>query len=233
MIASRPGCRRGGDRRDVVSTNVVNLDALIPRDDFAVDETPSKATPLDRISIAHLDGHFFADDLRKPDFQRETAHWTPAKVVDLVRSFLDADLIPAVILWRAGQSIFVIDGAHRLSALRAWILDDYGDRKRSLDHFGGYIIDEQKKVAEKTRELIRKSVGSYQEYQGWKNNRSAAPPQMQKRLRNLADNSLVAQWVTANDPKSAEDSFFKINQKGTAINPTERKLLRSRRGLSQ
>ena len=117
-----------------MSTNVVNLDALIPRDDFAVDETPSRAIPPDRINIAHLDGHFFAGDLRKPDFQRETAQWSPAKVVDLIRSFLDADLIPAVILWRAGRSIFVIDGAHRLSALLAWILDDYGDRKKSLDY---------------------------------------------------------------------------------------------------
>lgn len=117
-----------------MSTNVVNLDALIPRDDFAVDESPSKATPLDRINMAHLDGHFFAGDLRKPDFQRETAQWTPAKVGDLIRSFLDADLIPAIILWRAGASIFVIDGAHRLSAMLAWVLDDYGDRKKSIDH---------------------------------------------------------------------------------------------------
>lgn len=55
----------------IVTTNVVNLDAMIPRDDFAIDETPSKSTPLDRINIVHLDGHFFAGDLRKPDFQRE------------------------------------------------------------------------------------------------------------------------------------------------------------------
>ena len=212
-----------------LSTNVVNLDALIPRDDFAVDETPSRATPPDRISIAHLDGHFFAGDLRKPDFQRETARWTPAQVVDLIRSFLDADLIPAVILWRAGRSIFVIDGAHRLSALIAWILDDYGDRKTSIDHFGGYITDEQRKVADRTRDQVQKSVGSYVQYQAFRNNRSAAPPHMLKRLSNLADNSLVAQWVTATDAGSAEQSFFKINQQGTVIDPTERRILRSRK----
>jgi hypothetical protein len=34
-----------------MATNVVNLDALIPRDDFAVDEAPSKATPIDRINM--------------------------------------------------------------------------------------------------------------------------------------------------------------------------------------
>ena len=215
-----------------LSTNVVNLDALIPRDDFAVDETPSRATPPDRISIAHLDGHFFAGDLRKPDFQRETARWTPAQVVDLIRSFLDADLIPAVILWRAGRSIFVIDGAHRLSALIAWILDDYGDRKTSIDHFGGYITDEQRKVADRTRDQVQKSVGSYVQYQAFRNNRSAAPPHMLKRLSNLADNSLVAQWVTATDAGSAEQSFFKINQQGTVIDPTERRILRSRESAS-
>lgn len=223
--------RLGRGAQDM-STNVVNLDALIPRDDFAVDEAPSKATPPDRITVAHLDGHFFTGYLRKPDFQRETAQWTPAKVVDLIRSFLDADLIPAVVLWRAGRSIFVIDGAHRLSALMAWILDDYGDRKMFLDHSGGHITDEQRNVAERTRELALKSVGSYAQYQAFRNNRSSAPESMQKRLSNLADNSLVAQWVTATDAKSAEDSFFKINQQGTPIDPTERRLLRSRNSAS-
>ena len=215
-----------------MSTNVVNLDALIPRDDFAVDEPPSKATPLDRINMAHLDGHFFAGDLRKPDFQRETAQWTPAKVGDLIRSFLDADLIPAIILWRAGASIFVIDGAHRLSAMLVWILDDYGDRRKSIDHAGGYITEEQRRVAERTRDLVAKSVGSYAEYQAFRNNRTAAPQHLQKRLSNLADNSFVAQWVTTTDVTSAEDSFFKINQQGTPIDPTERRLIRSRESAS-
>ncbi|MEV0425518.1 DUF262 domain-containing protein [Micromonospora sp. NPDC050495] len=59
--------------------------------------------------------------LRKPDFQRETASWPPDKVAELVRSFLEGDLIPSVIMWRSpiSGSIFVIDGAHRLSALVA------------------------------------------------------------------------------------------------------------------
>lgn len=215
-----------------MTTNVVNLDAMIPRDDFAVDETPSKSTPLDRINIAHLDGHFFAGDLRKPDFQRETAQWSPPKVVDLIRSFLDADLIPAIILWRAGASIFVIDGAHRLSAILAWIIDDYGDRKKSLDYSGGYVTPEQQRAAERTRELVEKAVGAYAKYQAFRNNRAAAPLDMQKRLSNLADNSFVAQWVTTSDVKTAEDSFFKINQQGTPIEPTERRLIRSRDSAS-
>jgi hypothetical protein len=54
---------------EAMPSNVVNLDALIPREDFAVTD-PSKSTSVDRISIAHLDGQYFASDLRKPDFQR-------------------------------------------------------------------------------------------------------------------------------------------------------------------
>jgi len=215
-----------------MSTNVVNLDALIPRDDFAVDDGPQRSTSVDRISIAHLDAHYFASDLRKPDFQRETVQWTPAKVVDLIRSFLDADLIPAVILWRAGRSIFVIDGAHRLSALLAWIKDDYGDRKTSLDFCGGYISDDQRRVAERTRDLVQKSVGTYAQYQAYKNNRNAAPADIQQRLSNLADNSIIAQWVPTTDTKSAENSFFKINQSATPIDPTERRILRARDSAS-
>jgi hypothetical protein len=217
---------------EAMTTNVVNLDALIPREDFAVDEGQSRATQQDRISIVHLDGHFFAGDLRKPDFQRETIQWSPAKVVDLIRSFLDADLIPAVILWRAGRSIFVIDGAHRLGAMLAWIKDDYGDRKTSLDHAGGYITEEQRKAAERTRDMVSKTVGSYAQYQAFRNNRSAAPEEMQARLTNLADNSFIAQWVTATDAKSAENSFFKINQQGTPVDPIERVILRSRASAS-
>jgi hypothetical protein len=179
-----------------------------------------------------LDNNFFVNDLRKPDFQRETIQWTPNKVVDLITAFLDADLIPAVILWRAGRNIFVIDGAHRLSAILAWVLDDYGDRKKSIDHSGSFIPEEQTKVAERTRELVRRTIGTYSQYKSFINNRDAAPAEMHARLSNLADNALIAQWVPATDAKSAENSFFKINQQGTPIDPTERRILKSRESAS-
>lgn len=215
-----------------MSTNVVNLDALIPREDFAVETPPTQGNPLDKISVVHLEGPFFGPDLRKPDFQRETTQWTPTKVVDLVRSFVDADLIPAVILWRSGRFVFVIDGAHRLSALLAWIFDDYGDRKRSLDFFGGQITEEQRRVADRTRKLVNKAVGSYQDYLAARGNPAGAPEELQKRLGNLSINSIIAQWVPTTDAKSAEDSFFKINQAATPIDPTERRILKARRSAS-
>jgi hypothetical protein len=97
-----------------MATNVVNLDALIPREDFAVVGGRDWPKP-DRISISELrPTGFFYNQLRKPDFQRETANWSPEKIEDFVKTFLEGDLIPAIILWSAGETIFVIDGAHRL-----------------------------------------------------------------------------------------------------------------------
>ncbi|MGP8269606.1 MAG: HNH endonuclease [Terracidiphilus sp.] len=216
----------------MATLNVVNLDALIPREDFDVEVPSQPVTGLDKISIVHLEGPFFGPDLRKPDFQRETNNWSPAKIVDLIRAFVDADLIPAVILWRAGKYIFVIDGAHRLGALLAWIFDDYGDRARSLDYFGGLIPEEQRNIAIRTRKLVNDEVGSYQDYLAARKNPGNAPENMRTRLSNLAVNNIIAQWVPTPDRKSAEDSFFKINQSATPIDPTERRILKARRSAS-
>ena len=147
---------------------LVNLDALIPRGDFAAkDDVKGGGSPRQTISLTDLkkDG-FFQNSLRKPDFQRETANWTPTKVYDLIRSFLDRDLIPAVILWERGDEIFVIDGAHRLSALIAWVRDDYGDQADSNRLFGAGITDEQRRIAKRTRDTIRTKIGTYAEFSG-------------------------------------------------------------------
>src|SRR5262245_1312016 len=105
--------------------HLVNLDALVPREDFSVidGDLPDwqKSTT---IAIRDLEQKaFFYATLRKPDFQRETASWPAEKVVNFVGSFLAGDLIPAIILWKSDKSIFVIDGAHRLGALIAWVQD--------------------------------------------------------------------------------------------------------------
>lgn len=211
--------------------NVVNLDALIPREDFAIKDNKGKTsgTAVEKIDIHHLDDHFLVSGLRKPDFQRETAHWSPTKVVDLIKAFIDGDLIPAVILWQAGEYVFVIDGAHRLSALIAWVRDDYGDNLQSLKFFGNRISDEQKKIADRTRKLVKTQVGAYAEFVVAKSNPENVSEEMQGRIRGLAVNFITAQWVTAADAKAAENSFFKINQSATPIDPTERRILKSRK----
>src|SRR5208283_4799780 len=106
----------------------VTMDAMIPREDFALE--------AEELVLEILFGDFTirnltADSpilklLRKPDFQRERNHWTPLQVATFVSNFLDNEVIPSLILWKSKSFIFVIDGGHRLSALRAWVEDDYG-----------------------------------------------------------------------------------------------------------
>src|SRR5690554_4335330 len=89
-----------------MAAKTVNLDALIPRADFVSDASLPAAGGQPRQTLALSDlqkNGFFQDSLRKPDFQRETTHWPPVAVVDLIRAFLDGDLIPAVILWERGN----------------------------------------------------------------------------------------------------------------------------------
>ncbi|MCH9049567.1 MAG: DUF262 domain-containing protein [Proteobacteria bacterium] len=211
-----------------MATNSVNLDALVPRDDFELEAESIGGNPRSNIAISDLDSGFFSSALRKPDFQRETTYWNPEKVADLVKAFIDGDLIPAVILWQRGSEIFVIDGAHRLGALIAWVKNDYGDYRTSLEFFGGRVSDEQTRIAEKTRVLIKKTVGSYAELQAASNNMGNISDEMKKKVAGLAANSIVVQWVTATDSSAAEASFFKINQAAQPIDPTERRLLQSR-----
>ena len=156
--------RLGREKR--MPTNTVNLDALIARDDFAGDTTHTRDSERQRIQATDLEGGFLLPALRKPDFQRETSYWSPTKVVDLVNAFVSGDLIPAVILWQRGAQTFVIDGAHRLSALIAWIKDDYGDGATSIKVFSGHIPPEQKKIADRTRNQMNKKIGPYAKFKG-------------------------------------------------------------------
>ena len=82
--------------------NKVNLDALIPREDFEIRDTKvqSYSRSKDTLSINDLRiGDFFFSTIRKPDFQRETNEWDISKISKFINSFLDGDLIPAIILW--------------------------------------------------------------------------------------------------------------------------------------
>ncbi len=212
-----------------MAANTVNLDALIPREDFATESGPPRGTPTGTISIAALaDDSFLVQSLRKPDFQRETTNWTPQKIVDLIAAFLDGDLIPAIILWRSGQYVFVIDGAHRLSALLAWIYDDYGDKARSREFFDNQIPEEQIKVAELTRKLVAKEIRTYAYYRDAMKSIAYADGSLKDRLGGLAANSFIAQWVPAVDATGAEKSFFKINQAPTPVDPIEKHILKAR-----
>lgn len=207
----------------------VNLDALIPREDFAVNEGNSTSQFGQTLQIRDLEkGSFFYPVLRKPDFQRETADWTPERIASFIESYIDGDLIPAIILWQAGSNIFVIDGGHRLSALIAWVHDDYGDGDISRVFFEQKISDDQKEIAEKTRKLIAKRVGSYKDIQHAAQYPDRSEQDHAERAKKLGFIALQLQWVKG-DAEKAEESFFKINQHAAPIDKTELRVLKSRK----
>lgn len=208
----------------------VNLDALIPREDFATGGVQGSQSLGDKLKIGELvkGQGFFYSSLRKPDFQRETSDWDRDKIAFFIKSFLDGDLIPSIILWQAGQFTFVIDGAHRLSALIAWANDDYGDGFISQAFFAHDVDAEQKRVAELTKKFVNEKVGSYRQYMDAIRSPEQANPTVLATANRLGFISVQLQWVTGGADK-AEISFFTINGKATPISDTEISLLRARK----
>jgi hypothetical protein len=210
-------------------SNAVNLDALVSREDFetltANDDAPVQQT----ISIRDLEkSAFFYLALRKPDFQRETSEWEAKRVAGLIRTFIEGDLIPAVILWKHREYLFVIDGSHRLSALIAWVHDDYGDGDKSQKFFGHSIPPEQIEYAKRTRDIVEKEIGSYADHVAAAQNPGPYGPDMVARSRALGSRVLNLQWVRG-DAAKAEDSFARINQQAATITPQELQLIKGRR----
>lgn len=206
----------------------VVLDALIKRADFALKDNP---VALDMSATIKL-SEFIGDGqlgklLRKPDFQRETNHWTPSQVAGLVKSFVSNELIPALILWKSDSFIFVIDGAHRLSALKAWADNDYGDGPASGAFFSQNIAADQMAVASATRRLVEAEVGRYADYKSLTEEQLAADTAKAARFSIIFNRALHVQWIQGNQDV-AESSFFKINSQGTVLDQTEEILLKNR-----
>lgn len=193
--------------------NVV-LDALIPREDFEIaSDIGNRGNTWNETTLSIEDlkyDSFFFSALRKPIFQRETNEWDPNKICAMIESFADGELIPAIILWRNQSGyIFVIDGAHRLSSLGAWINDDYGDGIVLLSYYENYISEEQRRIAERTRKLINEKIGSFREIMSISRNINITNDERKKRIaKNLGALALQLQWVEGNANK-AEDSFLK------------------------
>jgi hypothetical protein len=209
---------------------LVNLDAMIRRADFAVlpESEQSSAPKFSTLSLRDLEQDaLIFPNLRKPDFQRETNHWTPEQIASLIDSFVQNELIPSVILWASPAHIFVIDGGHRLSALKAWIEDDYGDGPLSLQFFGTAISTAQKRAATAARKLVEKRVGKWAQLRSMHSHGVQHPDGMQRLLRNLSTRALDVQWVEGNAEK-AESSFFKINTQGTPLDDIEELLIKNR-----
>jgi Protein of unknown function DUF262/HNH endonuclease len=212
-------------------THKVNLDALIRREDFESGAAQSAGgrEPIFKIEDLLRDRLYFSV-LRKPDFQRPTNNWTPDMIVDLVKSWLSGSLVPALILWHSKDSgkVFIVDGAHRLSALIAWVNDDYGDGAISRAVFGE-ITPLQARFHKQTQELMAEEVGTYKGlYQIGLNPSSTTDPEKLRLARAIATVQPSIQRVEG-DAHTAEMSFLKINSNPATIDPTDLDLIRARR----
>lgn len=207
----------------------INLDLLINREDLAIEEPKSNSLNKATISAQDLekDG-FFLMNVFKPDFQRETVEWDYKKITNFISSFLNRELIPAIILWQnSGGKVFVIDGAHRLSSLIAWINDDYGDGEITRRTFTNNVPEEQLILADKTRQYINEEIGSYKEIKNSLINPNKSNERYSEKARMLSSAAIQLQWVVG-DVESAEKSFFNINQQGVPLNKTELALIKNR-----
>ncbi|MDB5616040.1 DUF262 domain-containing protein [Tardiphaga sp.] len=213
-----------------VMADVVNLDALLLREDFLATEGVD-AGSQGKTAIFETDlrkGEMFLSTLRKPDFQRETAAWSPNTIRDFVEAFVEGELIPAVICWQSPSRLsFVIDGAHRLSAIIAWLTDDYGDGDNSVKFYDNNIPAEQRRLADKTKQLINETIGKYADFRAAASN-PGSNPALELKARALAHAQIPLLWVKGSDSKKAEKAFLTINQKATVIDPTELKILNDR-----
>lgn len=213
---------------DVEMAKRVNLDAMIPRADFGEVQTVNKQERIVNFGLEHLsDTSPTFRALRKPDFQRETNHWSAKQICDLIKSFLDDELVPSLILWESTSYIFVIDGGHRLSALKAWMTDDYGDGLLSLKFYSGSISKDQKQIAKTTRNLVEREVGRFSDLSKMVAEAAAGNEERLARANRMFRRGLTLQWVFGTKEK-AESSFYKINSQGTILDDVETSLIKNR-----
>lgn len=234
-----------------MSENIrVHLDYLLPRQSIRyVDEVQKEANQIisnsENSSIIYrdLEGDWFKN-LRKPDFQRETNAWTPEQCVEFLDSVLNERIIPSIILWHSQDNgcIYVLDGAHRLSVIRAWMTDDWGDKNDK--YYDRKDKEELKHAATQTRKLVNLKIGSYKEFISSYSemltitDRGGAPKtamhpknfeQARFYSRIQRNRTIPAQWENG-DYERAEQSFLRINRQGQALDPWEATLIEYRKG---
>lgn len=208
--------------------NRVVLDAMIRRADFGQRTEPNSIELGEKLMLEQIIGNSpMSRMLRKPDFQRETNQWSPQQVASLIKSFAYGELIPALILWKSDSFVFVIDGAHRLSALKAWVENDYGDGNVSYGFYEKSIPDDQHKKADQVRRIVEREVGRYADLKNISDEELGEDTPRAKIARNLFTRSLHIQWIQGSQ-EVAETSFFKINSQGTPLDQVEELLLGNR-----
>lgn len=194
--------------RPAKSTDKVKLESLIPRAEVTSDKEVNNLKK-NNITLKDLkkDDLFFKL-LRKPYFQRDTNSWDLSKVDNILNSFTENMLIPAVILWNSSDDgIFIVDGAHRLSALAAWVNDDYGSELDYSKHL-------------QIKNFIENKYKNYDEL--CKSNSVTN----NKLLNTLATKAINIEWITG-DYSLVKNSFIRINEQGVAITLDEKEIIKN------
>jgi len=115
-----------------------------------------------------------------------------------------------------------------LSALKAWIADDYGDGLFSIRFYNGSISKDQKQIAKTTRNLVEREVGRFSDLSKMVAETAAGSEERQARANRMYRRVLTLQWVFGTKDK-AESSFYKINSQGTILDEVETSLIKNRR----
>lgn len=200
-------------KKKMFRTNLkCNLEHLILRSNVDTSNTSQIHSQSDRRSSFNLTdlekGQFFYQQLKKPIFQRDTNQWTVERVEKLINTFLDDGLIPAIILWEDLEGdIYIIDGAHRISSLIAWVNSDYGKANEMND--SNHLVIE---------EYINKKIGSYIDI------KNSVDDKYKNAKQIIAKRSISVQWVTGNYDK-VKESFIRINEQGVVISEDEKELI--------
>ncbi len=231
--------------------NKVHLDHLIARQSIrylpteeAEEKAQSRPSAYDpQLRYSDIQSEWFKQ-IRKPDFQRETNAWSPNQCLEFLHSVVNGHIIPSLILWRSSENglIYVLDGAHRLSVMRAWMLDDWGDQ-------AGHYYDRRDKkkiiqISTETRSLVNSVIGSFEDYANSrkeldkivKEGKAPMKEMTKKRFNQstfysdvVAGNmTLFVQWEQG-DYESAEQSFLRINRQGQPLDPWEATLIEYRK----
>lgn len=230
--------------------STVFLDHIIPRESlryidqkYKNDEYQFDTGNRSDFRLRDISDHWF-QKLRKPDFQRETKSWSPFECVDFLDSLVHNLVIPGIIVWKSDDSgfLFVIDGAHRLSVIRAWMIDDWGEQNnnRASSLYEAEITE----MATYTRNLVKTRIGSFEDYKksseqcreiteagGAPRSLMSEQAFFQNKFYNtIQDGAIIpTQWICGSY-EVAEQSFLKINKGGQKLNSFEQSLIEFRNG---
>lgn len=229
----------------------VYLDHLIEREDLRYHRTdankievPADQPPSVRLFDLFDSGTGYRRRLRKPDFQRATNAWNAEDCVLLLESVIYRQIVPAVIMWSSENGFdYVLDGGHRISAVIAWLNDDWG-QNLPMEMFQDEAHHaEVKRAAEDVRRLVRARIGTLEDYKVADARvqelmeREEAPKKVMGETEyaramfyaQLAKGHITftVQWVKG-DYLTAERSFLKINKTGSKLTSWETLLVENR-----